>query len=144
MNRAKPSSIAACDEDRRSACRYAVVQNHAWLGWWEGKEFRHIPVVISDISLRGAMLTVEKLPTTPSVWFCPPSLSLSAPKVWLEARVIEVRKRLMGPRRMRIIFRKSFPYEIFKAVVYGPEAVGGAQPQSWIPEVLDENCDNLW
>jgi hypothetical protein len=142
LNLANPSTLATGIDDRRSVCRYSVVKAQAWLGWWEGNHFQSGAASIVDISLRGAMLTVSELPPSDrSVWFCPPNLSASSPSEWLEARVIEARKRLWGPRRVRILFRKPFPYEGFKAVVYGPDAVGGAQPQLWIPEAVEEDRD---
>jgi hypothetical protein len=130
-------------DDRRSVCRYSVARNHAWIGWWEGETFRHADAELLDISLRGARLIVTALPPpSQSVWFCPPSTAPAAsPSDWLEARVIEARKRWLGPRLVRLIFRKNFPYETFKAVVYGPEGVGGYRPHLWIPEGIKEGAD---
>jgi hypothetical protein len=145
MNRAQQTSSSSGD-DRRATCRYTVVQTQAWLGWWEGEEFRSVSCEIIDISLRGARLVVEAFPpNVPSVWFTPPHVSTSTPNEWLEARVVDARKRLLGPRQVRIAFRQTFPYEDFKAVVYGPQAVGGARSHLWIPEGANEKEGaDLW
>jgi hypothetical protein len=110
-------------EDRRGICRYSVVEAHAWLGWWEKDEFHSTNARLVDISLRGCMMTVDLLPPQDrSVWFCPPG---TAPSEWIEARLIEARRRLFGPRVVRIAFCKPFSYDTFKHVVYGPDALGG-------------------
>src|SRR6516165_5931535 len=49
-------------QERRSVCRYAVVQDSAWIGWWEGQAFQSTTAKIVDISLRGALLNVESFP----------------------------------------------------------------------------------
>ena len=142
--RGPPSAPSAGSDDRRSVCRYTVVKDDCWLGWWKGTEFQSVAAKIADISLRGAMLTVPELPLAEqAVWFCPPNLCATSPSEWLEAKVIEARKRFLGPRVVRIILRKPFPYEIFKAVVYGPDAVGGVfQPQAWLSRPpVDEGAE---
>jgi hypothetical protein len=35
-------------------------------------------------------------------------------------------------------FRKVFPYEVFKAVVYGPDTFRTLDPDPWLPMESDE------
>jgi hypothetical protein len=121
------------DADRRSSCRYSAVLTQGWLGWWEGQAFRNTNAQVVDISLRGCMMTVDQLPPEDQpVWFCPPG---TTPSEWIEATLIESRRRLLGPRVVRIAFRSAIPYETFKTLVYGPDAIGGPTPESgWVPE----------
>jgi hypothetical protein len=103
-----------------------------------------------DLSLRGCRMTVDRFPDTKtSVWFCPSGTGTGTSATatssdWIEAKLIESRKRLFGPRVVRIVFRRSFPYEIFKALVYGPERAGGAMPQLWIPEANLTDDRDWW
>jgi hypothetical protein len=137
-------------DDRRAVCRYAVVQPRAWLGWWEGEQFLSTPAKVSDISLRGCGMIVEQFPTSQgSVWFCPSgtgtgSSATATSADWIEAKVIESRKRLFGPKVVRIVFRRSFPYDIFKAVVYGPARSGGTMPQLWVPVANVTDDRDFW
>src|SRR4051794_28031876 len=126
------SPVAGTD-DRRVICRYTVVEAQAWLGWWEGEEFHSTKAQLVDISLRGCKLTVENLPPRDhAVWFCPPG---TTPSEWIEAKLVEAKRRLFGPRVVRIAFSRPFPYETFKHVVYGPDALGGQISTSdWVPE----------
>ncbi len=124
-------------QERRSVCRYSVVQDNAWLGWWERQTYRTTPAKIIDISLRGALLTVDVFPPKDQViWFCPPGVLPT--DEWIEIKLISQKKRLFGPRELRVAFRKVFPYEIFKIVVYGPDAFLNVQPPTWVPEDAEE------
>lgn len=129
--------VASVD-DRRNICRYTVVQTKAWLGWWEDQEFRSTSAHLVDLSLRGCMMTVDRLPPPDQpVWFCPPG---TTPTDWIEAKLIEAKRRLFGPRIVRLSFPKPFPYETFKSVVYGPDALGGQfASNKWIPESERDN-----
>jgi hypothetical protein len=123
--------------ERRTVCRYTVVQENAWLGWWVGQDFQNTAAKIVDISLRGARLTVDAFPPKDQpAWFCPPGVT--ATDEWVEVKIIETKKRLFGSREVRLAFRKVLPYELFKAVVYGPDAFKGSDPISWIPEDAEE------
>jgi len=123
--------------DRRTVCRYSVVQATAWLGWWEGQAFQSTAAKIIDISLRGAKLTVDAFPPDDrSTWFCPPGVT--SQDEWIEAKLVGTRKKLFGPREVRLAFRKVFPYEVFKAVVYGPDACKTAETAVWVAESAEE------
>jgi hypothetical protein len=68
------------------------------------------------------MMVVDRLPPLDqSVWFCPPG---TAPLAWIEARLVECKRRFLGPRIVRIEFCTPFSYETFKHLVYGPDALG--------------------
>lgn len=137
--RTKPLSALppAGAKERRSVCRYSVVLDSAWLGWWEGQAFQNTPAKIIDISLRGALVVVDSFPPKDQpVWFCPPGVS--SQDEWIEVKLVDAKKRLFGPREVRIAFRKVFPYEIFKNVVYGPDAFVSPEPPVWLPETSEE------
>lgn len=136
-----PSPPIGTDE-RRTVCRYSVVLSDSWLGWWEGQDFRTTPAKIVDISLRGAFLTVDTFPPKQlqSVWFCPPGVANQ--EEWVEAKTISFKKRLFGAREVRVSFRKVFPYDQFKTVVYGP---GSFHPTPKAAEwVSNESEDRDW
>jgi hypothetical protein len=116
------------------------VIDHAWLGWWQGEAFQNTPAKIIDISLRGALLNVESFPPKgQSAWFCPPGVTTQ--EEWIEVKLVDMKKRLFGPREVRIAFRKVFPYEIFKTVVYGPDSFVDLAPATWVP---DDSVDRDW
>jgi hypothetical protein len=127
------------NDERRRVCRYSAVQTAAWLGWWEGQEFKSTSARLVDISLRGCMMTVELLPPQGQpVWFCPPG---ATPTEWIEATLIESKRRFLGPRVVRIAFSNPFPYETFKDLVYGRNAVGGQVPE---PSASPESERDYW
>jgi hypothetical protein len=138
--RSKTPSISAPPagtRERRTVCRYTVVLDKAWLGWWEGQTFQSTPAKIIDISLRGALLIVESFPPKGrSVWFCPPVVTTR--EQWIEVKLVDMKKRLFGPREVRIAARKVFRYEIFKTVVFGPDAFVDLVPPAWLPEDAEE------
>jgi hypothetical protein len=124
----------ACNpDDRRSVCRYASLEAQAWLGWWDCNEFRSTNARLVDISLRGCMMVVDRLPPRDqTVWFCPPG---TAPLAWIEARLVEAKRRFLGPRIVRIEFSTPFSYDTFKHLVYGPNALRGKKSEAeWVPE----------
>ena len=63
---------------------------------------------------------------------------MSANDEWIEVKLIGTKKKLFGPREVRVSFRKVFPYEIFKAVVYGADSLQKAAPPAWEPEDTSE------
>jgi hypothetical protein len=111
-------------DDRRRSCRYNAVETRAWLGWWQDEVFKSTGAQVVDISLRGCMMTVDQLPPPDqAVWFCPPG---TTPSQWLEARLVESKRRFLGPRVVRIAFLEPFPYDRFKELVYGPDVLRGS------------------
>ena len=127
-------------KERRTVCRYSVVQENAWLGWWEGQAYQSTTARIIEISLRGALLIVDSRPPKDQpVYFCPPGVTPN--DEWIEVKVIDARKKMFGPREVRITFRKVFPYEVFKAVVYGPDAIKTVEAPAWLPE---DAADRDW
>jgi hypothetical protein len=133
-------TTAPGSQDRRSVCRYSVIQENAWLGWWEGEAYQSTAARIIDISLRGALLTVETFPPKDRpLWFCPPGITEE--DEWIEVKMVGTKKKLFGPREVRVAFRKVFPYEIFKAVVYGADNFQGAPTPNWLPE---DAADRDW
>ena len=129
--------LSPAGSDRRTVCRYSVVQADAWLGWWEGQAFQSTAAKIVDISLRGARLHVDAFPPNDlPAWFCPPGVSTK--DEWIETKLVGMRKKLFGPREVRLAFRKVFPYEVFKAVVYGPDACKAVETAVWVSESVEE------
>jgi hypothetical protein len=136
--RMSPGTFVSSVDDRRGVCRYSAVQTQAWLGWWDGPEFRSTVAQVVNISLRGCMMTVEQLPPPDQpVWFCPPG---TTPSEWIESKLIEAKRRLLGPREVRIVFRIPFPYETFKNVVYGPESCRGRAPAGTRKPGAEHEC----
>jgi hypothetical protein len=124
-------------QDRRVVCRYSVVLENAWLGWWEGQAFQSTPAKIIDISLRGARLNVSTFPPKDQpLWFCP--LGMTSQDEWIKVKLVNAKKRLFGPREVRVSFRKLFPYDVFKTVVYGPDSFAQVEAPAWVPEDADE------
>lgn len=113
--------------ERRAGHRYPVVEDHAWLGWWDGPSFVTTPSRVLDLGLRGALLAVDAPPLRDrSLWFCPPS---SPNPEWLEAALVQSSENVLGQREVRITFRRLLPYDTFKTLVYGnpePAADGEA------------------
>ena len=133
------SGCPSSRDERRQACRYPVVNDQAWLGWWVSQAFVNTPARILDISLRGAKMTVEIVPPPElDIWFCP---HVVKPPQWIEAKQVPAKKRIFESRKVRIMFRKIFPYETFKALVYGIEARRGYElPYLVLPE--EDDCDH--
>jgi hypothetical protein len=133
LSQATPNTRPSDAAERRSVCRYSVVLDSSWLGWWVGEAFQSTPAKIIDISLRGALLNVDTFPPKDKPgWFCAPGVTNQ--EEWIEVKLVGSRKRLFGPREVRVAFRKLFPYEIFKTVVYGPDAFPNLDAPAWLPE----------
>jgi hypothetical protein len=107
--------------DRRGSCRYRVQFHDALLRWPGGPDFVQIPARLLDLSLTGCLLELPRIPQRTErqpIWF----RSAADPnETWVEGVVLSIRKSFMKPCRMRIVFNDSFPYELFKKLVYGAE-----------------------
>jgi hypothetical protein len=140
MNPPELASRPDGQADRRRECRYLVVDERAWLGWWEGREFRTFPARVLNLSLGGALLSAETPPPHGHrLWLCPPSAN---PADWIEATLVESRKRLFGPSQVRLAFGSPFPYERFKDMVFGPDALRGNDPAPSLP--IDSPDRDWW
>jgi hypothetical protein len=136
-----PEQCSGCPSshgERRRSCRYTVINDQAWLGWWAGQAFVNTRARILDISLNGAKMTIEiVLPPELDVWFCPRGVN---PPEWIGAKQIAAKKRIFESRVVRIMFRENFHYETFKALVYGIEARQGYElPHLVLPEADDRD-----
>ena len=112
-------SIAACDTtaNRRIWERYAVAEDQAWLGWWEGRVYRKSPAIMLDISEGGARLVAETAPPRrATVWVC---IAGRHKTEWIEASVLGVSRDDDGSSVIRMAFREACPYAFFEVAVYG-------------------------
>lgn len=138
-NHIRPSSVPVGQDDRRSSCRYVVVVDQAWLGWWDGPSYVTAPCRILDLSIRGALLEVETLPFAErSVWFCPPE---TAAAEWLEATLVQRHQQKTGLQHARIAFQRMLPYETFKALVYGHPAPAAVEVEACWRDPDDARTD---
>ena len=106
--------------NRRGSERFAVAEDQAWLGWWEGRIFRKTPATLLDISQGGAKLTVEFSPPRRStVWVC-----LEGPRqtAWVEGVMLDAVKLPDGHAEIRMAFREVCPYSFFEVAVFGDPA----------------------
>jgi hypothetical protein len=104
--------------DRRNAHRYSPARDCLRLGWWEGKRFRTISAGLHNLSITGALIQMEEdgWPGVGKVW-----ISLCGQEVvhWVQAEILEASSEPEGPRCVRMKFPEPFPYEVFKAAVWG-------------------------
>ncbi len=110
---------AACDTmaNRRKWERYAVAEDQAWLGWWEGRVYRKSPAVMLDISEGGARVVAQTAPPRrATVWVC---IAGAHKTEWIEASVLGVTKGSDGSSELRMAFREVCPYAFFEVAVYG-------------------------
>jgi hypothetical protein len=102
-------------------CRYPTKTTEALLGWWNGTSFVHVPAHIINFSTVGCWVETSQVVDRvekQSVWLCPLGFRTA---VWTEGTVVSVKKRFLGKYQFRIKFLTTFPYDAFKALVYGPE-----------------------
>jgi hypothetical protein len=79
------------------------------------------PCRIIDMSIAGCMVEARRLPTgmeRRSVWVRPAGVTTGESS---EGIIISVRKPFFRNCRVGIAFLAPFPYEAFKALVYGPD-----------------------
>ena len=116
-----PSSGGA--GDRRGACRHAVLNEDASLGWWQNANFTSTPCRIIDISVNGFRVASQRHPGVKegqSVWLHPQGLS---PDSWTEGIVVSIRKPFLRECQVRIKLLTPFPYDWFKMLVHGADHV---------------------
>jgi hypothetical protein len=103
-------------KDRRGAPRYSPsVAVEACLSWMEGTEYQYAKAEIIDVSMTGLHLRVAEIhPKKGTVWV---RLEPPNPADWVEADVVEGSRG--EPTSVRVHFRVSCPYDMFKAAVNG-------------------------
>jgi hypothetical protein len=103
--------------NRRQTERYAVAQDQAWIGWWEGRLYRKSPAVLIDISSGGAKLIAKYPPPRRStIWIC---VAGQHQTEWVEGTSLDVLHAQDGSAEVRVSFRDVCPYAFFEVVVYG-------------------------
>ena len=130
-------------KDRRTSHRYTPARDDVCLGWWEGRQFSTVLAKLRNLSTSGALVEVENgRPTAKRVWIC---LAGLAPIQWVAATVLDDADDSPESGLLRLNFSESFPYEPFKAAVWGEQggnhaaAAPPAQdlpstPSSWASE----------
>jgi hypothetical protein len=92
------------------------------LGWWEGKTFRTVPDTLCNLSISGALLKLEDdapHPPTREVWM---TLGGAAALPWVRAEIVDCHECAGASCCKRLRFAEPFPYEAFKAAVWGGTA----------------------
>jgi hypothetical protein len=113
-----PSITPMCPSEQRASQRYAAMAGRSWLGWYEGSNLRQTAAWILNISASGCLIAADApTPGDRSVW-----LRLDNPAVpdWTEVRVVGEQKTDTGLLALRLVFRGTCPYEMMKAVAFGP------------------------
>jgi hypothetical protein len=89
----------------------------ACLGWNEGDEHRYTKAEIVNVSMTGIVLRVDDLPPEKcSLWV---RLEPPHPTEWVGAELVKVESGSGKSSTVRLRFRTSCPYDIFKAAVNG-------------------------
>jgi hypothetical protein len=114
--------------ERRNSHRYSPARGSVCLGWWEGREFRTVLAQLRNLSTSGGMVFVEQgCPAAKRVWIC---LAGQAPALWVPAEVREVEAEQPGAGCIRLSFFETFPYEPFKAAVWGDQGGDRGSPHA--------------
>lgn len=110
------------------------------LGWWEGRRFHTVRARLEDLSASGALIEVsETPPPSKCVWI---SLVGLSPVAWVSATVLDGPEVPAKAARFRLSFAETFPYEPFKAAVWGQR--GGqhaADPHAAVPSLDPHSPD---
>ncbi len=106
-------------KERRDSHRYTPVMEQACLGWWEGREFRSVSARLRNLSSSGARVVVEgDRPAAQRVWIW----VAGQPKIrWVPATLLAEMEDEPEPGSLRLSFAEPFPYESFKAAVWGEQ-----------------------
>jgi hypothetical protein len=106
-----PHELGHRSSERREACRYDTVNAPAFLGWWEGTEYRSVSATLKNLSLHGALALVDQLPAADTpLWTC---LEGSPASAWVETEVIATTKPRRGPYQLRLKFVDPVPFDSF-------------------------------
>jgi hypothetical protein len=107
-------------KERRGAHRYPLARPEAFLGWREGTLFRTHVVSLRNLSMTGALMRVEPpCPASGTIWL---AVAGRKPANWVQGEILEAITGPEGERDLRVQLRESFPYEDFKAAIWGAEA----------------------
>src|SRR3954468_23762940 len=119
-------------KERRNSHRYTPTRAEACLCWWEGRQFYSVPARLRNLSTSGALIEVENgRPPAKRVWIC---LAGRSPAEWAPASVQDEKEDASEAGILRLNFFEPFPYEPFKAAVWGEqEGHRAAPPRSELP-----------
>jgi hypothetical protein len=107
--------------DRRAASRYSAKGPPAFLGWYEGDDYRTTAVKLVDVSMTGIKAEVEAFPSSGAsvAWLC---LVGQKPSQWIEVGIIATitERHLFRTRRLvRLRFLEPCTYDFFKGAIEG-------------------------
>jgi PilZ domain len=102
--------------DRRKSPRYQVASAEAFLGWWDGPEFRTELVRTEDISAGGVRLSSSgTVVPSQELWLrftATPTLD------WVQARLVGTLTDRNQQDQLRLEFPNECPYEVLKALAW--------------------------
>jgi hypothetical protein len=107
--------------DRRRMLRERVGFPDALLGWWDESNFTTRSVQLINLSMSGCLVEAPQHPRRAeqqAVWLRPLAV---APSEWIQGVVVSIHKPLFKRCRIRLSFLAPFPYDSYKALVYGAD-----------------------
>jgi hypothetical protein len=114
----RPGYTSIQPHEQRASLRYPAVGGRSWLGWYEGSYFRQTPAWILNISATGCLIAADApAPPDRAIWL---RLDDAAVPDWSEMRVIDHQRTNAGLLATRLVFRHTCPYDLMKAVAFGP------------------------
>jgi hypothetical protein len=116
----RPGYTSIQPDERRASHRYPALGDggRSWLGWYEWSNFRQVAAWILNISSGGCLLAADApAPHDRAIWL---RLDNAAVPDWAEVRVIAHQRTNAGLLATRLAFRSSCPYDVMKAVAFGP------------------------
>lgn len=124
-----PEPESADASERRREPRYIPAKRTAYLGWWEGENFRSSLARVESLSCHGAALLVEEFPVgTEQIWL---SLIDSGSDQWFAGTAIHNSPSGGVGRVVRLSLLESLPYDVFKTFCLGlPENDADAQKRT--------------
>lgn len=115
-------------KNRRNAHRYEPDGTRCRLGWSASGGFRTVSARLANLSVSGALLTIEDAAMPPSPGRVMLALGESGLEQWTSAELIEVSTPPDGPRQLRIRLLEPVSYEVFKATVWGQKPTFAQAP----------------